>query len=292
MHLLLPLLASLLFVCGLILIKRTNAAGLGPITTLFLTNEFSAVIFSVLWFFGGPSQPWWLLWQPATIAFLFIAGLVFTFLAIQLGDVSIATPLFGVKVLLVAIILTFVGQERLPLGVWYAAALATFGIALIQWTGRSHPRRVLLTVSLALSAASCYATFDVLVQRWAPAWGAGRFLPIVYWIVGIASLPLIPWVNWEKLGEPRVRRLVVAGSLLLALQAVCIVVAVAVFGDAARINVVYALRGLWGVGLAWGAAKIWGGAEGELGRGVMPMRAAGASLLTIAVVLAILSRPA
>ena len=289
MHLLLPLLASVLFVCALILVKRASLAGVGPVTVLFLANEFSAIAFSTLWVFGGAGQSWTLLWQPAVIALLFIFGLVFTFLAVEGGDASIATPIFGVKVVIVAVFLTVAGVEQLPAAVWYAAALATFGIGLIQWTGRGHPRRVLFTILLALSAATSYATFDVLVQQWAPPWGAGRFLPIVYWMVGLLSLVLIPWVEWSKLRDPRIRRFLLPGTLLIALQAICIVVAISVFGDAARVNVVYALRGLWGVTLAWAAAKRWGGAESELPRGVLLTRLVGACLLTAAVTLVILS---
>ena len=289
MHLILPLLASLLFVCGLIVIKRASAAGVSPITTLFCTNVASSFAFSFIWLLGGDAIRWDLCWQPAIIAGLFIFGLVFTFLAIERGDVSLATPIFGVKVVLVVILLTITGEQDLPKQVWYAAALATMGIGLIQWTGKGHPHHILLTVCLALAAASCYATFDVLVQRWAPVWGAGRFFPVVYWMVGLGSLAMIPWVDFGHFKQPGVRGLLCAGSLLIALQAICIVVAVGVFGDAARVNVVYALRGLWGVGLAWLAAKIWGGAEVELGRNAMLLRAAGAAVLTFAVILAILA---
>lgn len=290
MHLLLPLLASILFVCGLILVKRAGAAGAGQVTTLFMANVFSAGAFSVLWLFGGSGQPWQLLWQPALIATLFMLGLMFTFLAIEQGDVSIATPVFGVKVVIVALLLTVMGQQELPPTVWFAAFLATAGIGLIQWTGRHHPRRVVLTLALALSAATTYATFDVLVQRWAPAWGAGRFLPIVFWMVGLLSLLMIPWVEWPKLRDRKVRKFLIPGATMIALQSICIVLTVAMFGDAARVNVVYALRGLWGVGLAWMVARIWGGAEAELSRSVILTRLAGACLLTLAVVFAILSK--
>ncbi len=289
MHLLLPLLASLLFVSGLILIKRAGIAGAAPITTLFLTNVFSSLAFSFMWFLGGTFAGWSLLWQPAVIAGLFMLGLTLTFAAIERGDVSIATPIFGVKVVFVAILLTVLGLEELPMSVWYAAMLAATGIALIQWTGRGHPKRVAFTVLFALSAAVSYATFDVLVQRWAPAWGAGRFLPIVYWMVGAASLAMLPWVTWGNLRQQHVVRPLVAGCILISMQAICIVAAVAIFGDAARVNVVYALRGLWGVLLAWAIAKAWGGAESEHSRGVMLTRAAGAIVLTMAVALVILS---
>jgi drug/metabolite transporter (DMT)-like permease len=290
MHLLLPLLASILFVGGLILIKRAGAAGVGPVTILFVANEASAIGFSLLWMLGGPGQRWTLLWQPAVIAGLFMAGLMFTFAAIHRGDVSVATPVFGVKVVFVALLLTLTGEESLPLTAWYAAVLATLGIGLIQWTGRGERRHVVLTILLALSAATCYSTFDVLVQRWAPAWGAGRFLPIVYAFVAVLSLGMLPWVDWSKVRTGATRRSLFGGAALVALQSLCIVLAVAEFGDAARINVVYALRGLWGVGLAWLVAKKWGGAEAELDRTMLVVRLCGAVLLTAAVILVILSQ--
>lgn len=290
MHLLLPLLASLLFVSGLIFMKRAGAAGVGTATTLFISNQCTAVCFSAIWMFGGDGQPWFMLWQPAVIAFLYILGLFFTFLAINCGDVSIATPVFGVKVLLVAILLTLVGDSPLPIAVWYAAALATFGIAMIQWTGRSNPKRVVTTILLAISASTSYAAFDVLVQRWSPAWGVGRFLPYSFWFVGIFSLVLIPWVDWRSLRKPEIGRYLWPGSVLLALQAICIVFTLSAFGDAARVNVVYALRGLWGVTLAWWVGKRWGGNEELLSRSVLLTRLCGAILLTTAVVLAIIGK--
>ncbi len=290
MHLLLPLLASVVFVCGMLVVKKLTSAGVSSHTILFVANLCSGLLFSSLWVLGGTFQGWTMLWQPASIAALFMMGLTFTFLAIQRGDVSVATPIFGVKVLIVALMLTWVSGENLPMRVWYGAVLATFGIGLIQWTGRSHPQHIVLTIFLAVSAATCYATFDVLTQRWAPSWGAGRFLPLVFWFVGGLSLGLAPWVQWSRIRERRILKLLIPVGILIAIQAICITGAVAIFGDAARVNVVYALRGLWGVALAWAAARIWGGAEAELGRGDMLTRLTGALLLTTAVILVILVR--
>jgi drug/metabolite transporter (DMT)-like permease len=295
MHLLLPLLASLLLVCGLILVKRAGEVAtetgvtVGALTPLFLTNLLSSLVFSGLWALGGQWQSMSLVWQPAIIATLFMSGLIFTFLAIGRGDVSIATPVLGVKVLLVAALLTLFFGHQLSAKVWLAAVLAMIGIGVIQWTGRSQPKRVVMTIAFALAAASSFATFDVLVQRWSPTWGAGRFLPLTYWIVGILSLAMIPWVNFKVLKEPRVAKPLLCGALLIAVQAICITVAVAMFADAARINVVYTLRGLWGVLLAWAASRYWGGGESDLSRNVMITRVVGAALLTSAVVLVILS---
>jgi drug/metabolite transporter (DMT)-like permease len=289
MHLFLPLLASILLVVGLILTKRAGAAGVRPVTTMLLTNVCSAIVFSALWILGGPGQPWWMLWQPAVIALLFILGLMFTLLAVEQGDVSVAMPVFGVKVFFVALLLTVFAGQTLPLSVWVAAVLATAGIGLIQWTGRGHPSRVAWTILLALSAAMSFATFDVLVQAWAPTWGAGRLLPAVYGIVGVVSLAMIPKAEIATVPRRVLWRLALPGALLISLQAICIVATIGVFGDAARVNVVYALRGLWGVALAWLAARIWGGPEAHLRRSVMLTRVVGALLLTAAVIFAITS---
>lgn len=293
MHLLLPLLASILFVTSLILIKRAGTEslgdrGVGPITTLFISNQFTAFVFSLLWFFGGTIPSYELLWQPFIIALLYTGGLAFTFAAIEVGDVSIATPVFGVKVVLVALLLTLLGQQALPTAVWLAAFMTAIGIALIQWTGRQQPRRVLTTILLAGLAATTYATFDVLVQRWAPAWGVGRFLPIVFWIVGIMSWLMAPRVQWDRMFKAPTRSFLFPAGLLIALQASCIVMTLAIFGDAARVNVVYALRALWSVLFAWAVAKKWGGAEAELGQNVMLTRLAGAALLSAAVALVVI----
>ena len=289
MHLLLPLLASLLFVGALIFMKRAGEAGANSLTTLCISNLGSGIIFSVFWSLGGSFRGWSEIWQPAVIAALFVLGLTFTFAAIEKGDVSVATPIFGVKVVFVAFLVTMMGVQELPTSVWEAAIMATIGIGMIQWTGRGKTHHVTFTVALSLAAALSYATFDVLVQRWAPAWGVGRFLPIVYWFVGLSSLPLLPKLPWKKIKHRSILVPLTAGSLLISLQAICIVSTLAIYGDAARVNVVYSLRGLWGVVLAWAVAKRWGGAEANHSRRTMVARLIGAIILAGAVALVVLS---
>ncbi|ELP30975.1 hypothetical protein RBSWK_05241 [Rhodopirellula baltica SWK14] len=293
MHLLLPLLASILFVCGLIFVKRVSRSdvrpnGVGQVALLFCVNMGSAGLMSLLWLFDGPETYWLNLWQPAIVAVLFMMGLLLTFTAVEVGDVSIATPVFGVKVVFVTCLLALSSANGVPNAIWSAALLAATGIALIQWTGQHHPRRIGLTILLALSAACCYATFDILVQRWSPDWGSTRFLPAVFVIVAGLSLLALPWVRWKPVVSNGNWKLMVPAVILLASQAFCITIAVSLFGDAARLNVVYSLRGLWGVLLAYAAAKIWGGDEANLSGKLLLMRLSGAALLTLAVALAVL----
>ena len=222
---------------------------------------------------------------------MFILGQVLTFSAIQFGDVSVAAPVFGIKVVVVAFLLTVFFGGTLPVAVWIGAAMATTGVALVQRNPSQEDgerKNLMLTVLLSASAASSFAFFDTLIQTWAPAWGAGRILPCVFWIVAAFSLGFLPWFQRDALFDPIKRKSLIPGTFLIAIQAVCLVTTMATFGDAARVNVVYAMRGMWGVVLAYAAARIWGGNEADLPRNVLMSRFLGAALLTASVILVVL----
>ena len=106
------------------------------------------------------------------------------------GDVSVATPVLAVKILLVALLATVLIGDPIGARLWTAAALSTTAIALLNISpGHSH-RRVGTTILLAGLGATSYACFDVLVQKWSPAWGTGRILPIVMACAAMYSIPL------------------------------------------------------------------------------------------------------
>ena len=121
MYLLLPLLSSLLYVGGALFLKQAGGYGVGLWRTTFVTNLICGASFNVLWFLGGkfPSVALW--WQPSVAALLFFAGQILSFLAIECGDVSVATPVFGVKVVIVAVFVTLVLHETVSVALWLAA---------------------------------------------------------------------------------------------------------------------------------------------------------------------------
>lgn len=316
MHLWIPFFASLLFVAALICINRLTgnpAYRVGPMAPLFVTNVGLAIVFSGLWLMGGTVRPdlWW---QPVSIAIMFMAGLALTFYAVNQGDVSVATPVFGVKVIFVPLLLWGLHSTSLPPSLWISAAMATVGIAAIQFKMRKRPtqtdgpaaaeqatatadqqasganvrRAALIAIGAASGAAAIYAMVDVSLQTWSPSWGAGRLLPLSFWCVGLMSLPMAWSVPWRRLANPPATRLLLGGSLMTVGQVVCITFTLSYFGDATRVNVVYGLRGLWSVALAFLVAKIWGGREAELSGLELAQRTVGAILLTGAVIVAII----
>lgn len=172
-HLLFPLPSSFAYVLAVLLIKRGTGYGIGVWRTTFVANVAMGVCFSPLLVLGGAGQPLSMLWQPAFTALLFFAGQVATFLALE-GDVSIATPVLGLKILLVAFFSAFLIADPIPLQWWVAAFLSTLAIVLLNYGSKGIPhRRVGATVGWGSLAATAYALTDVLVQKWARAWGWG-----------------------------------------------------------------------------------------------------------------------
>lgn len=288
-YLVMPFAASLLYVFGALLLKDASVRGVGLWRTTIVTNLIFGAVFATLWLLGGtlPGPSAWI--QPASAAALFLAGQVFALVALQRGDVSVATPVMGIKVVLVALFVTWILDERVPGSVWIAAALSSAGVVLLSRGGGSaQAGGTTPALSFGALAATAFALFDVLVQKWAPAWGAGRFLPVMMGFVSLYSLPLL------ALGEKPVPtggwRPLLLGGTLIAVQGLLLISSLALYARATTINVVYSARGLWSVALVWVVGPWFGNRERDQGGAVFRARLAGAALLLGAILLVVLER--
>jgi len=288
-HLFFPLASSLGYVVAVLLFKRSAEWGVGVWRTAFISNMGMGVVFASLLALGGEWQPVGLWWQPLLGGLLFLSGQVFTFLALQHGDVSVAVPVLGIKIVLVALCSVLLLPDRVPLLWWIAAGLSTLAIVLLS-RGEERPRHAVgRTVITAALAAASFATSDVLVQKWAPAWGVGRFLPLMFGSVALLSLGLIPFFSAPLRAVPRVAwRWLVPGSLLLAMQAASMAYTLGVFGDATAVNIVYAVRGLWSVVAVWLIGHWFSNEEQRLAPAVLRSRLIGAGLMLAAISLVVL----
>lgn len=284
-----PLLAALLYAFGALVLKRSSDLGVGLWRTTFVANLIVAALFSMLWLLGGPPVEKELLWQPGIIAMCLFIGQLSQFLALEKGDVSVAVPVFGLKVILVAFLTPFLIGEAVGLKLWIAAFLSVLGITCLNRKDAEKPPRNLLVTFIAGGiGAVAFAVFDVLVQKWGPAWGAGRLLPCIFWINAILSFGLIfrfsaplskiPGKAWPWLA---------GGSALLGIQSIIFVSTLAVFGKATNANIIYASRGLLSVVLVWMIGHWFQNAEQHLGPKVMRWRLVGTLLMMSAIVLVI-----
>jgi drug/metabolite transporter (DMT)-like permease len=303
---LLPLASGFAYVVAVLLVKRASAHGVGLWRTAFVSNLAMGLCFAALWTLGGLPVDWTLLWQPALGGALFFAGQVFTFMALA-GDVSLATPVLGLKILFVAAASSVLVDEPVRAAWWMAAALATAAIALLQSAPASagpapalagsgthapppsaaqHPRRTIVCAALA---ALCFAISDVLVQRFTPAWGAGRYLPFMFGLLALFSFALLPFFSAPlRTLPPGAWRWLAPGAILLAIQAAGMAYTLGTHGRATAANILYSTRGLWSV-LAIGLLGAWLGTGGErrLPRAIFRRRLLGAGLMFAAVALVV-----
>jgi drug/metabolite transporter (DMT)-like permease len=287
--LLLPFLAAVLFTFSALFLKRSAELGTDLWRTAFVSNFLNAALFCTLLWMDAPPVRWQLVWQPFCIAVCLFAGLIAQFIAFEKGDVTIALPVLGLKVVGVALLVPFFTEDRVDARGWCAAVLSVGGIALLNRRHQSTAsRNVGMTVFTAGLTAAAFAVFDVLVQRWGPVWGAGRLLPVVYAFNALFSCALIPKFQAPLVSLQRqTLRWLVPGALLLGGQAILFVGTLAVYGKAAVANVIYSSRGLLSVAVVWMAGHWFKNTERELGPRILLWRLSGAALMLAAIILVI-----
>jgi len=297
---LLPLGSALGYVVAVLLVKRAAAQGVGLWRTAFVSNLAMGLCFAPLWSLGGvpgEAAQWW---QPGVCAALFFLGQALTFSALA-GDVSLATPVMGLKILFVAAASSVLLEETVLPAWWLAAILSSAAVGLLQTGPRGAAESVSphalargqsagRTIILAALASLVFAVFEVLLQRFTLAWGAGRFLPITFGLVALFSFGLIPFFHAPLRSVPRATwRWLAPGAWLLALQAAGMAYTLGTHGRATVANILYSTRGLWSV-LAVGFLGFWLGTGGEqkLPKSVLRRRLAGSGLMLVAVALVLI----
>ena len=153
---------------------------------------------------------------------------------------------------------------------------------------------------LAAIGAGAYACFDVLVQKWSPVWGTGRFLPIAMAVCAPAysALPLSSASTAPQLECVRRRADVglapytpwlVAGAACFAVQGLMFMSSVSIYRQVTSANVLYSSRGLWSVVAVWGIGHWFTNREQHLGARVLVWRFVGAILLMAAIVMVLVA---
>jgi len=284
--LILPFFCSLVYAIGALLLKRSMEAGYSPRHGLVACN-LSIALFSLPLLLGAKMPPpglsvWIWLAAPACSA-LFFLGQIATFRALAGGDVSVATPILGTKVVITALF----GALFLPGGVapslWVGALLGTVGVALVGLQPGLRTGKALRAVGWGLGSAAVFSLTDVLVARAAGEMGFCLFGPAMMVGMAVLSVGLVPRTGWGNMLQGGGGRWALAGAALIGLQGTFLYASIALSGDPVAVNIVYALRGLWSVLLvAWIGAWL-GNREAGLARSVLIWRGLGAVLLFAAV---------
>ena len=289
MHLLIyPIAAALLYAVGSLFLKRSLAEGVGAWRTTFVCNVMLAILSLPLLLKASTPSAGALWWQPVLTGTTFFFGQVSTFLALNRGDVSVATPVLGMKAIFVAFLSVFLLHLSIPWTLWGAALLTTVALTLLGGGKLSSTARHKFVETLLYAGLSAltFSVTDVTTQKWCQPWGTAAFVPRFLWVCAVLSLALIPLFT-GRLRDIKGRTLgwLGVGAFLLSLQGLILYVVIGHYGHATAINVVYNSRGLWTIILVWAAGSWFANMENRSGKGAMTGRLAGSVLLLLAIVL-------
>jgi drug/metabolite transporter (DMT)-like permease len=281
-QILIPLVAAFLYALATIFLKRALQDGTGSWRVTFVSNMVMALGYQVCWLVHKQPFSGICAFHAALAACAFFSGQVFTFLALKRGDVSLATPILGTKVIWVAAFSVLLIGRALPPLIWVAVFLTALGTAVLGCQPGRHPSRVALSIGTALATSCSFGLTDVLVMKYAPAWGFGSFIPTMFAVVGLLSLGFLPILD----GKGWAPVWLGTGSAILAVQALGMAFAISTFGHVTTVNIAYSSRGLWSVVLIWLVGHWFGNTERDQGSRTMLLRLAGAALLVTAIFIA------
>ncbi len=169
--LLFPLGSALGYALSALFLKRAMEEGAGVLRTGFVANVTTGLLFLPI-LFWAEGDLWEVTWHvPAITGVFFFLGQTFTILALRKGDVSVATPLMGSKVIFVAAISVILLPEPVQISWWIAAMLAFWSVWLLRVGRPADRNRLLVSIAFALLSAFSLAVCDVLVQRYGAEWG-------------------------------------------------------------------------------------------------------------------------
>ena len=294
MPLALPLIASFLYALGSWGMKLGLRRGAHPrlvnaISNLAMAGWSAPLVF----FFPGTPHSAGFLGAGLAGAMLFL-GRACAIRALAKGDLSLATPVLGMKTIFVALLTVVLLDETVSPGLMAGAVLSSLAVALLSLSpGILHGKKEgaaldRATAGWALLAAFFFGLTDVTVQRFAKMLGVGWFQPLMFaTLVVLTPLLFAPEFlrrgkRWLPLpGSARAGAL--GGSVVIGFQTSLVVFVIGFFGHATATNVVYATRGLWAI-LLEGAL---GGGSAYHDKRVLAVRLTGAALLLASVALAV-----
>lgn len=287
----LALVCALLYTAASLFLKGSIERGASSSQVSLFTNLLVALLTQPMWLFDRPEVPNAPLWQPLLCSVVLFGGQLFTFAALSRGDVSVATPLLGAKIIMVTAMNALFFGVGVSLRWWVAAVLGSISIGLIAAGGgsRGKMRNLGLTVLFSLAGAACYSFTDVIVQHWGGTFDEAAFPPVMFGVVGLISLVYFGVMDRRAfIPVAKCRGFLLLGALFFGVQICGFFFALVWSRDATSANLIYASRSVWSVAAAWTAGRFLGLRDTEAGSAVMLRRLIGALLLFGSIVLILL----
>jgi drug/metabolite transporter (DMT)-like permease len=292
------LVAALMSAVSYLISRHHGSRGGGSLRLLVVAHTLMGLaclpVVPWLWPDGLPSSGRWIMPLVGSST-SYLLGQAFVFAALGRADASRVAPLLGLKIAMLAGIVSLLPGDRLDLRQWLAVALCVAAAALLQRRGGLQPPALAFT----LAACGTFAISDLCIvglidglQRAATDAGtpltrlhAGVLaMSVTYFACGLLAAPLLATVR----GGPRSIRDWIAGGYyaitwLIGMAALytCFGLVGVVFG-----NILQSTRGV--MAIVMGAAlahRGWHEIEARIDRQTLALRIAAAALMTAAIAL-------
>lgn len=281
--------SALVYTAASLSLKSALERGSTAAQVNIAVNVAMAVLVQPLWLLDRPEIPNAPLWQPLLCSVIFFLGQIFTFTALSRGDVSLATPLLGTKIIFVTAINAVIFQTPVSLRWWIAAIAASVSVALIAGGKPRQSQSIGFTVLASLAGSLCYSLTDVLIQHWGQDFDESVFPPVMFGAAGLVSV-IYYGINDRAAFRPpaAARPALFLGAAFFGVQVACFFFSLVWTRDATLANVLYTSRSVWSVAAAWAAGHLFGLRDVEAGRTVLLRRLLGSLLLFGAIILILL----
>ncbi len=251
-----PFLAALLYSLSVLLAKfASNVGRMAPTSVLFLNNLAIWLVYLPFMFSPSFRADWDAVWKSLAIGVFFSTGNYATFLCAYKGELSLMTPVMGVKILFVLLFSRLLIGGELPGEIFASGVICCVAVFLLgasPGAGGNDAGKVKATYALAMCACASYAVVDVLFQKFSDAENPMVLLCISNFVPLLSSLPFLRRFARDLRGMEA--RPIVAGclsALLMAGEATSLVVAITGGVGAALCNIFYNTRSLFSIALVF-----------------------------------------
>ncbi len=285
----LPIIAALFYSLSVVLVKAASGeGGVRATSMLAATNLMLAVVFVPV-ALCADLPPAGELWEPLIVGIFFALANYTTFLCAHYGEVSLMTPIMGVKVLLVfaaAAVIAGVAcsPAMLAAGVLCCAAVFIMGFDKSSLAGG----KLLPTIALALTTCTFYALCDVLVCFLGKSFDPFSFLGMTSVVLAVSSLPFMRQMCADFRPSNKSAGAGLAAAAFMAFESMLMFRALAGGLDAGLCNIFYNTRGLMSIALVYFLANKYPELE-KLSRASAQRRIFGSIMILVAVGIACVS---
>lgn len=284
-----PIAAAALYSLSVILVKlSTDEDRLSPNSILVLTNVSMWLMFLPSIFFEGGIKDISLVWQPVLVGVFFAMGNFSTFLCAHKGEVSLMTPIMGVKILFVLLLSKLLLGMELPASMVLSGVICCAAVFLMGYSKSAvSSKKEWITFALAMWACTSYAACDVLIQKFSPNFSAMSMLCISNFVLIFSCAPYFgTFIRDVRRAGRRTLTLGFFAAMLMVTEALLMFMALTHGVSAPLCNILYNTRGIMTVVFVFIISRHVCGLE-TLTQGSALRRAIGSLMILGAVALAV-----